>query len=129
MLSRIDARVQWVAAGTTGLSGAGWASGGAVTSRPGDVAASTLPVAPGSAAEGEASAWSPGPLRRRCRSSSLRSLKAVAAVAALLVCQEPRQASLLVAVEPGVQRVGVAGSQQPSASHRVRRGALGHLEY
>src|SRR5262245_15379422 len=74
---------------------------------------------------------SPGPWRRRSRGRCLRPwsrLKAPPAVAAVLVGEEAGQPFVAVAVEPGVDGVGVAAAEQAGVGHGMGRGPVRDLE-
>src|ERR1051325_5371332 len=76
-------------------------------------------------------ASSPGPWCKRSWSCCLRSwsrLKAPSTVAAVLVGEEPGQAFVAVMVQPGVDRVGVAGAEQAGVGHSIRGGSVSDLE-
>src|SRR5262245_16085567 len=81
----------------------------------------------GGGACGAAAASGPGLCRRRCCSSSRRSRPAPP-VAALSVGEEAGEPFGLVAVEPGVDGVGVAGAEQAVARDGMRGEAGGDFD-
>src|SRR5688500_17213143 len=88
-----------------------------------------LGAGPLGVAAGSWRASSPGAWRSRSRiaSASVGS-KSVAARAALLMGEHARQALRLIAPQPGIHGVRVAGAQQALAGHGMRRLAGGDFE-
>src|SRR5262245_30704445 len=70
----------------------------------------------------------PGPWRSRSWSSSLRSSKALAAEAALLVSEQAVESLGEEGVQPGVDGVGVAWPEEAGAGDGVGGVAIGDLE-
>src|SRR5215471_3737665 len=76
-------------------------------------------------------ASSPGPWCKRswsCCWSCWSRLKTAPTVAAVLVGQESGQSFVLVVVEPGVDRVGVAVFEQAGVGHGIRSVSIGDFE-
>src|SRR6186997_2830089 len=78
-----------------------------------------------------AASWGPGPWRKRSSSWALRCcswLKTPPAIAAVRMGEEAGQPFGLVAVQPGIDGVGVTPAEQAGAGDGMRRGAVGDLE-